>query len=225
MTAARCKRWAAVILLLLVATFGCNPLTMPFFLMGGMDPKYEPDFRLANDKHEVRVAILTYSPLEMRPELAGADREMTSLLAQHLQQECKANKELVHIVSNSKLQRFKDEHPNWKSLSPGEIGKYFDADYVIDLEIDALTLYEQGSNNQLFRGRAEISVSVVEVAKRDEEPIFRKCYSCEYPRTRGPVPVSDSNPQKFRLEFLTRVATDLSWLFTAHTVQDNFPCD
>jgi hypothetical protein len=225
MAAARWKRWAGLIVLLVLVTAGCNPFTMPFFLLGGLDPKYDPDFRLANDKKDVKVVILTYCPLEMRPELAGADRELTSLLSQHLQSESKANKETIHVVSNSKLQRFKDEHPNWKALSPGEIGKYFDADYVIDLEITALTLYEQGSNNQLFRGRAGVSVAVIEVAKAGEEPVFRKEYDCEYPRTRGPVPISDSNPQKFRLEFLTRVATDLTWLFTAHTVQDNFPCD
>jgi hypothetical protein len=226
-TTSRRGLWAGVIVATLVATAGCDPVTSLYFLCSGMDPKDDPECKLVRDhKKQTKVVILTTSALETRPELLGADRELTTLLAQKLQEGFRENKEHVVVISGSKVQRFKDEHPNWKSLRAEDIGKYFDADMVIDLEVGSLTLYEPRSYNQFFRGQAEISIAVTDMSKVGDDPvIFKKEYTCEYPRSRGPVPVSDSNPQKFRLEFLTRVATDLSWLFTAHRSDENYPCD
>jgi len=227
--AAPARRWRLVGLLVavVVATAGCNPITSMYFLAaGGQDPKMEPDCKLASDdKHkEVKIVILTYCPLEMRRELLGADRELSSLVGQKLTEEAKANKEQMSVVTSSKVQRYKDEHPNWQTMGPEEIGRYFRADYVVDLEIETLTLYQPLSNNQILRGNAEISVTVHDLHKPGEEPMFHNEYSCEYPRSRE-VPISDCSPQKFRLQFLTRVATDLSWFFTSHPVADHFPCD
>src|SRR5262249_37943023 len=43
-----------------IACFGCNMLSLPFFLMTGMDPKHEPKCKLAPDdkNQEVKVVIL-----------------------------------------------------------------------------------------------------------------------------------------------------------------------
>jgi hypothetical protein len=223
MTAAsRRWRWVGLIVLLFVTTAGCNPFLLPAFMM---NDTVKPEHQIAKDNKEAKVLILTYGALETRNDLIGADRELTTLLAQRLAEGCKQNNERVSVVSNSKLQHFKDEHPNWKSLNVEEIGKYFEADYVIDLEIEQLTLYAPGSYNQFFQGQAQITVSLIDLSKPGEEPAMRKEYDCEYPRSRGLVPVSDTNPQKFRMDFLTRVATDISWFFTAHPVEDHYPCD
>lgn len=224
--AALAQRWrlAGAIFLAVLFTAGCNPLMAPFFL-GGSDPKYDPDFKLAAGKKEVRVLVLTYcSSLETRPELLGADRELTSLVAQKLVEGAKENKEKLTVVAGSAVQRYTDEHPNWQTMAPEEIGEHFRSDYVIEMEIDKLTLYEPLSNKELYRGQAELSVKVHDVRKPGTDPVFHKEYSVEYPRSR-PVPITDTNPRKFRLDFLTRVATDISWYFTARTVADNFPCD
>ncbi len=226
--AAPARRWclAGLTLLTVLVTAGCNPLTMPFFLLWGLDPKVEPECKLGvGKKKESRVVVLSYCALETRRELLGADRELTSLLCTKLGETAKKNKDNFTVVSPSKVQRFKDEHPNWKSLEVEKIGKYFDADYIIDLEIGALSLYLPNSNNQFLSGQAEITVSVVDLSKEGEEPIFHREYTCEYPKSRGPQPVADTSPGQFRLQFLSRVATDLSWYFTGHTVEDHFPCD
>lgn len=219
----RRRRWAALLVFLGAATAGCNPVTMSYFLLSGLDSGVPAEKPIANDKKEVKVLILTTGASEWRPmELMGADRELTGLVARCLTEQCKQNKERVTVVSGARWQRFKDEHPNWKSLSDEEIGKYFEADYVLDLEINALSLYEPGSMNQFFRGHAEIGVSLLDMSKHGEEAPYHKPYQCEFPRTSGPVPVSDSNPQKFRDEFLNRVARDIAWLFTSHPVEDHF---
>ena len=63
----------AALVVTALAGFGCNMLSLPFFLMTGMDPKHEPKCRLASDdkKREIRVVILASSGLETRCVLLG----------------------------------------------------------------------------------------------------------------------------------------------------------
>jgi hypothetical protein len=216
----------ASLMLGVVVCFGCNALALPFFLATGMDPKHEPDCKLASaDKEkDVRVVLLAYSGLETRPEFLRVDRELSTLLARQLQKDFKENQEKVKIIATSQVEKYKDEHPNWKAIGPAEIGKYFDADYVIELDIDGMSLYESGSGNQLFRGRGNVHISVVDVSKPGEEPIYHRTYVAEYPKARGPIPVSDGNAQQFRQAFLAQVAKELAWRFTAHSTSDDISC-
>ena len=168
---------------------------------------------------------LASSGLETRPEFIHIDRELSRLLAQQLREAVKKNKENVQMVSISQVERFKDEHADWRSKSPEEIGKYFNADKVINLEIESITLYEQGSSNTLFRGRAAISLDVMDISKAAEGPIYKEVYTIEYPRARGPIPAENSNPAQFRQQFLNVIARELCWRFTSHLVDDDLRCD
>jgi hypothetical protein len=217
----------AALVVIALAGFGCNLLSFPFFLMAGMDPKHEPKCKLASDdkkKPAVRVVILTSAGLETRPEFLRVDRELSTLLARQLEQAFKENKEKVVIVAPVRVEKYKDEHPQWRAMDAAEIGKHFDADYVINLELESLSLYEPGSGNQLYRGKAEIEVKVMDVNKPEEEPKYKETFTCEYPKTRGPQPASESNPQQFRQAFISQVAKELSWRFTAHPTSDDFSC-
>lgn len=222
------RRWLlAGMLLLSWVLMACNPLAVPYFLMVGTDPKADPEYRLAGDdpKKMVKVVLLVSGPVELRRELQTADRELTGLFHQKLAEGCLRNKEAnVVIASTSKVQKFKDENPMWQSLSLADLGKRLEADVIIDLEVNDMTLYEQGSGNTLFFGKTAISVTVVDVAKADEGPVFRKEYTTEFPKS-GSRPVTDSNPQQFRRAFLTKVAEELSWLFTAHPTSDGYRCE
>jgi hypothetical protein len=223
------KRGALVAVILLVAgsTAGCNLMALPFFLLPGMEPKHDAKFKLASDdkEKEVRVLILATAGLEVRPEFLKIDREISQMLAVQLQEGFKKNKEKVSIIPTSRVEKYKDEHPNWQSVELDQIGKSFHADYVVNLEINSISLYEPGSSNTLYRGRAAVSVAVVDVHESTEGPKFRHEYTCEYPRARGPIPAGDSNSAQFRQAFLTLVAKELSWLFTSHPVDDDFTCD
>lgn len=222
---ARWRHWIGLIVLALIATAGCNPLsTMAYFLALSGDPKVPAQCHLTReDKKPAKVVVLVSTgALETREQLIGADRELAGLLCTKLQEGCKANKENVVILPASRVQRYKDEHPNWQAMGAEDVGKYFRADYVIDMEIGAMTLFERRSANQMFRGNAEISVAVYDMHKSGDP--WNTVYTCEYPSSR-PVPVTDSTPQKFRLMFLTRVATELSWYFTGHDVSDHVPVD
>lgn len=224
------QRWllAGLITLAFCAT-ACNPLTIPYFLMVGLDPKVDPDCSLKEkakeSKEGLKVVILASLPLETRQEFIGVDRELVSLLTAKLRDGFKQNKERIVVASSSWVQHWLEEHPNWKSMELAEVGKEIGADIIIDLEINRMSVYEEGSRNELYRGHADITVTVVDAREAENEPIFRKEYSTTYPRSRGPVPVTDVPLQGFRLSFLTRVATDLSWFFTAHPTGDEYSCD
>ena len=125
----RCAGLAFVMVLAAVPA-GCNVMALPFFLLPGMDPKHDAKFKLASaDKEkEVRAMILTSAGLEIRPEFLKIDRELSRMMAMQLQEGFKSNKEKVAIVPTSQVEKYKDEHPNWHSVDPEEIGKHFHAD-------------------------------------------------------------------------------------------------
>jgi hypothetical protein len=214
----------AGLLLVAACSTGCNVMALPFFLLPGSEPKHEARCKLLPyDEHrDARVVILTSCGLETRPEFLRMDRELGRLLYRQMEDGFKQNKEPVTVAAISQVEKYKDDHPNWHSLSPEEIGRHFNADYVIELEINTVTLYEQGSANTLFRGHAEISIDVVDVHKPAEGPIYREEYSIDYPRARGPIPASEASVSQFRQRFLSQIARELSWRFTAHLVEDDF---
>ncbi len=217
-------RWAGLILAAILVTAGCNPLTSLYFLMPTGDDGVPPECKLTSDdkEKEVHIVILPSCALETRPEFLRVDRELAGLLVQKLMAGFKDKKQKIAFLPLSKVEKFKDEHPNWRALSPAEIGEHFHADYVIDLSIESLSLYEPDSHKMFYRGNTSITVNVIDVHNADEGPIFQKPYTCEYP-AKGPVPVdyANNNPQQFRMQFLTRVATELSWLFVSHPYEDH----
>jgi len=224
MTAPSNRWWLAGLLLAALACgAGCDIVTMPYFIFNrwlGKDSKQPPELmQLASEDKdkEVKVVILAYSGLESRPELITADRDLTTLLTQHLQGRFKESKEKVTIVSPGKAQAFKDNHPNWY-MDLQETGKRFDADYLIYLQLESLSLYEVGSHNTLYHGRAEIEVSALDLHKPEEAP-QRKFYRGEFPQGR-PVPADDSNPRMFQQAFLDHIAKDISRYFASYDFEE-----
>src|SRR5262249_33648242 len=137
--------------------------------------------KIASDdkKKEVKAAIVTHSTLEVRPELLRADRQLSELLAKQLTEQCKDNGEKVSIVPTRKIEEYKNQHPGWKDDDLDEIGKHFNADYVIFLEINELDLTMHGSFGGLLRGRARIQVSLIDVHNPEEE--LSESFECTYP--------------------------------------------
>jgi hypothetical protein len=201
---------------------GCNIMALPFFLIPGMEPMHEPMCKLAPGKKDdhVKVVILASTGLENRSELVRADRELSSLLVRQLQEAFKKNKEDVSVVSATKVEKYKDDHPDWQSESPAAIGKHFHADYVVELDIESLTLYKEGSARTIFQGHAKIAVSVIDVHKPGDDPIFKHPYRCEFPKDR-PIFSMDSDAEQFRYEFMRTIAREICWYFAKHPMEDD----
>jgi len=219
-------RLIAGTMVLAIAGVGCNPFNLAYFLTGGPESKVDPDFRLATKEHEVTVLILAYSTADVQTDQVGVDRQLGVMVARQLQDRCQANREKVKIVPIHQVEKFKADHPGWKSMGAVELGKHFDADFVVDLELVRLGLYESGSHRSLYRGSSKIDVAVLDVRKPLDGPVLKKSISVEYPKSRGPIPVADdNNTDKFRDLFVNRIATEICWLFTTHPFSEECQCD
>jgi hypothetical protein len=220
----RCGVLAGLVLVA-AASAGCDLKTMAYFLLP--DAKDEAEIhKIASDDpiKEVKVVILTYSALEVRPEFIKADLQLSELLAKQLRDLCEADDERVSIVQPRKVEAFKNSHPNWHTLDPAEIGTQFHADYVIYIEINSMTLYDKGNNNALFHGQANLSVTLVDVNNANNAYPERKEFTCGYPAdARGPIPAEgDMSAMEFRHAFLNYVAKRLSWYFAPHPRRESY---
>src|SRR5438309_474270 len=81
------------------------------------------------------------------------------------------------------------------------IGAWFKVDYVIYVEINELSLYEPGNAQTIYRGKADLSVKLIDV-KHPEESAPRKDFTCTYPSEANFIPVDEETPpQAFREKF------------------------
>jgi len=207
--------------LVAVAGMGCNPLTMPFFFMYGAQSKHSAEFQLVTSKDTpARVVILTTYPGYVPEEFIGIERNLGAMFEQQLVESCALNKERVEVVPLAKVERYKSETPQWSTANPSVIGTHFEADYVIELTINSMSLFDQGSRH-LYNGRAAISVEVFDAKKPNGQPVHNSEYTVEFPPGR-PVPADEMPVSKFRLQFLKRIATDLSWKFSDHLVEETY---
>lgn len=213
------------LLLLTWLSAGCNVLSLPYFIaerMSGRDSKQPAmlvDLAPKEKDQQTRVVVVGYSGLVSQPEFVTADREITSMLCHDLEEAYRDEGSQVVLVPSAQVNRYKDSHPDWH-LNLAELGKHFHADYVVYLEMGTLSMYENKSFNQFYRGRADMQVSVVDMHKPDDY-LAQKDYRCEYPRG-APVPAEDCSPQKFQRTFYAEVAKHLSWYFAPHDAAEDF---
>lgn len=227
--ARRCRRRLVLLLACLAVTVGCSPITMfNFLLVPWIDNKVPPRCKLApteKDK-EVNVVILCdFANLETRPELMPVERELCDRLALTLRKRFEANKEKISFVPHARVRSFLNRNRDSGLMSAQEIGKHFKADYVINLEIDQLHLYERGSWNRLFRGHTEIAVKAFNVTQpSDEALIFEDIYHCEYPAS-NPIDANDTSVAQFRSQFVNRITRDLARWFAAYPIDEKVDMD
>jgi hypothetical protein len=220
--AAYARRWLVLVLAgAAVLSGGCDLGSLAYFLMPEpRQPALFKDLASADAKKDPRVVILTYTALETRAEFIQADRQLAEMLAKQLTEAAKGNQEKLTVVPPRRVEEYKNTHPSWREQDLPQLGKAFDADYVIYLEINKLSLYERGSS-ELFRGRASLSVNLIDVRHPDDTP-RSDAFWCVYPSgAHGPVQAFDTQPMQFRQEFLSHVAQRLTRYFARYPKRDS----
>lgn len=195
---------------------GCSfPQGLYFIMPEAKDPAELQRLASEDGKKEVKVVLWTYMSLNPREELIQADRHLAVKLAAEIRRLSEENKEKVTIVKPNLVEQYKSRHPNWRALELAKVGHDFDADYVINLEIDNISLYEPNANQQLYRGQTDIQVSVVDVV--DPDDVQSQEFSDRYPtEARGDMTPFEITPHAFRDKFLEHVAKKLAFLFVEH---------
>jgi hypothetical protein len=215
-------RLAAVLLVMLVGGLGCNPIATVGFLAYPFFPNNdEPAFPLTIHGKESKVVFVCVHEDNAVPNDAFRDtdqvlcRQLTNLLALQY----KENKDKVTIVPVNKVYAYLREHKDWITQPKQDIGKHFDADFVVYLELGPMTMYEHKSNNALYRGNVEIRMTVIDTHQADGEGVKPdRFYSCTYPPT-CPEDAGAMTPENFRARFLDRIAKDLVPYFATHPAE------
>lgn len=206
---------------------GCDMASLAYFLLPEQQLPAKMRHLASEDKEKTpKVVILTWGGLETRAEFIHADRQLSELLAMHLKRLAEDNGEKLAVVPARKVEEFKNANPNWRGMDLTEIGRRFDADHVIYLEVNSMSLYEFGSANTLLRGRISLNVTLVD-AHRPDDPPMQENYTTTYPGDApGALPVdNEAQKMQFRQAFLNRVARDLSRYFSRCPRQERYRMD
>lgn len=222
------RRAIAVVMLLVAAGFGCRPLLGPFKFLTANNNRvpsrleFYEKAKEAKDKKEIKVVVLTYRSSTVSPEFIGAERTLTSMFVNKLKMTFDINKERVTIVPLAEVDKFKKEHTDWRAMDKSDIGEHFGADYIIDMTLAELSLYEPNTRD-LFRGHIRIPIVISDTVKDAAELFPQIEYDSDFPGGGQPVQADiDMNPQKFQLQFFTKVATELAGYFTALPTSERF---
>ena len=211
-----------------VAITGCGADggAMAYFLTP--EQRIEPTFahlalKKDDKKPAPRVVIVPWSvELETRSEFINVDRQLAETLGRDLKELAKSAEEKIDIVSARKVEEFKNANPSWRQMELAEIGRKFDADHLIYLEINQMSLYEPRSNNMLMRGQANITLTLVDV-KNPDELSKHETLSCIHPSDApGPVPIEDMQPFQFREKFLNYVSRKMSHYFSKYPRDERY---
>lgn len=209
-------------LLLVIAGFGCNPLLGPFKLLNINRARTHSEYnfyetaRKIKDKKEIRIAVLTYRSRSLSPELISAERTLANMVVSTMQAGFEKNKERVTVLPVSDVDKFKQENDDWRAMDAADIAKKLNVDFIFNLELEALSIYEPGTRN-LFRGHCRIAVTVIDEDKNAKKPeLIVHPFTSEYPN--GGLPIAadvDMTAEKFINQFMSKVAIELTGLFTA----------
>lgn len=194
-------------LVVCVSISGCQQFVIISYLLHG-PPSIEPDFDAETGESmsvpEVTVAVVCFTPTELKWKFPQLDEQVATHVAHRLGQN------YIEMIHPDYVKAWVDEHPDWEKAE--EIGKAFNTDYVIEIELADFSLYE-GASTTLYRGRTEAYVHVIKI---DEEGyadrIFTKEIDFAFP-TQVPRSSSELSLGEFRKEYLSRLSEKIGWLF------------
>jgi hypothetical protein len=119
------------------------------------------------------------------------------------------------------VDKFKMDNPRWKQMSAGEIGKKLGADFVLEIWLDKVRLYQPGSQNAIYEGRAEVQVSIYEIGPDGGEQKDKYTLPFAYPRTG--VRSADAIPEStFKAQFIENLAREIARMHVDYKPSDSF---
>lgn len=205
----------AVILRIVLATVmlsamsGCSALFTVAYLLQPADVPAE----FAGLKGK-KIAVVCRPIIELEFADAGSARELATLIGEQLK---KGLGRSTKIIGQHEVSRWNDENA-WVDYQT--VGAALGADHVIGVDLEAFRLYE---GSTLFRGRANATVRVYDVAEK--ELVFeRRIDDYAFPANTA-IPTTDKSEREFRKLFLDMLSTRVSRLFHAYESREVFAED
>ena len=198
---------------------GMNPFLLPYVFSGG-ESKMPAEFPLTPHpkKSDVKVVVFVSARMGLPPDLAGVDRMLNAELINALDANVRANEQKVQVLKMPRIDEYKAQNPNWRSVHPCEMGKAVaeGVDYVIDVEIQQMDLYKPGSRGQWLQGRATVAISAYDLTKPVKDPAYKLEIPFESPG--GEIEKESRDMLSgFRMNFVQFIARGIAAKFTDTT--------
>ncbi len=163
---------------------GCNVLSYPLYvLFGEQETKVKAEY---TGLEGARTAIV----VAVGPATEFEHPLVRSNLALASAYEIGQGIEGATFVDQQAIERFQQEDLDWFYLPVSDIGRRFEAQRVLYLDVIEFTLEEENSVN-LLRGRVTADVRVYDMAgAKPDEPVYQTEISMIFPPD-NPVPMTD----------------------------------
>jgi hypothetical protein len=148
-----------------------------------------------------RVAVICMSQADLYGT-GGVARSIARSVEQILSREV----EEIDLVGQDALEDWMD-HNDWNQLNFTQIGRGMKADYVLAIELNSPITLKEGPT--LFKGRADITVTVYDIAKNGEVVLRKQSPELSWP-TNGRYGLSES---AFERLFLGKIAEHIAKQF------------
>ena len=167
---------------------GCNWL-VPLAFVGEHKKKIAPEFDKLPGK---RVAILVWAAPETLFDYPFARLELATHLGDKLAEDLATRKQSIDLVDSRDVEDYLGREPEAR-LDPRMVGRRFDCDYVIYIEVLEFQMRD-AARPQFLQGRIYASVAVHDIrAEADRTRAFELApVTAMYPNT-GPVLMSATN--------------------------------
>lgn len=193
---------------------GCSYLVVFGYLLGGppsVEPLFEKETKESMSGKDIKVCVVCFAPNEIKHNFENIDYEVSQYVSHRL------HSHKIVVINPDLIRAWLEENKDWDR--PEEIGAYFKTDYVISIDMNEFSLYEEGSA-ELYRGRAEAIVSVWKMEGEDHaERIFTKEKISKYPLHMA-VDSAEKSYQTFKGEYLSRLSEEIGRFFYEYEVAD-----
>ncbi len=216
---ARC--WVSLGAALLVCSMlsGCTYVLLLGYLIGGppsVEPEFDAQTKESMTDKEVTVAVVCFAPNEVLYGFENVHHELAKYVTFRLQEH------KIKAVPPDYVKGWLEENKDWDK--PEEIGAYFKATYVVYIDLNEFSLYEEGSAS-LYRGQAE---AIVSVWKMDDDGEAEKIFSAEkiskYP-AQQPISTSEETFTNFKARYLSRLSDQIGRFFYEYYISDEIAGD
>lgn len=206
----RCIPFALLVALTVCAS-GCglpNLLVYPF-----ADRDAKRDVKRQYDLTGERLLILPYAGHDILFEYPNAGLEISYQVIQQISQNLRGR---VHRVINpAQVALYQRSKLDWPTTEVSDIGREFEADKVLYIELTRFTIMEERSAN-LYRGRVAAHIQVIDTSKpRGHELLYETDVSIEVPDDR-PMGTTEISELNLRQATVYRFAEEVIWQFYDH---------
>jgi hypothetical protein len=192
---------------------GCSLGVMAGKLLMG-DPKQKSPFRAATGqdltKGKDSVLIICKAPYRILAEFPSLQIDVLDRMTRIME---------IKVVSSDQVASWYDDHGDWGDFS--ELAKEFDADYIMNVEIEKFT-YRVPDSDHLMQGDSDGRITVYKTGGKDSKSVrevMERSFQLTFP-TGYPVPRENRSEQIFIEGFLDRLALHLAQQMYDHKLSE-----